>query len=184
MNSFKTIFWLGLAAFIVYLVINDKPGNKGLPPQASNSQYSSSGKALQDPLTFNKPEQTLPYSGTISTGYSNGVAPFTIRTKTDGVHFYVKLTMASSGQVVGIYFIRAGESVDLQVPLGNYELKYASGKNWYGENFLFGPNTGYHKADTQFNFYDDGSSISGYTVELFQQANGNLHTSGISPNQF
>jgi hypothetical protein len=184
MNSYKNLIWLGIGAFILYSVFNDKPGNKGLPPQISNSQYSSSAPAQPTPPAFNEQEQSLPYSGTISAGYTNGVAPFTIRTRNDGVHFYVKMTDASSSQVVGVYFIRSDESVNLQVPLGNYELKYATGKKWYGGNYLFGPDTSYSKADTQFNFYNDGNQISGYTVELFQQVNGNLHTTGIPPSQF
>lgn len=174
MSAFRNLILLGVFVFMGYSFVNTKP--------TSNSSIEPSVETNISKL--DEPQQPIQNSGVIASDYSDGVAPFTIRTRDDGAHFYIKLVEISSSRVVGVYFVRAGESVELQVPLGNYELKYASGQNSYGESFLFGPSTSYNKADTSFNFYDDGYQVSGYTIELFKKVNGNLHTSGISPSQF
>ena len=36
--------------------------------------------------------------------------------------------------------------LELKVPLGTFEIRYASGKQWYGYNYLFGDDTSYSKA--------------------------------------
>lgn len=58
------------------------------------------------------------------------------------------------------------------------------GKTWYGEIRRFGPPTIYSKADNRFDFEAIGNNVSGYTVELFLQRDGNLHTRQISANEF
>jgi len=58
------------------------------------------------------------------------------------------------------------------------------GKTWYGEIHRFGPSTGYSETDEKFNFEITGDHVSGYTVELFLQRDGNLHTNQISADQF
>ena len=75
-------------------------------------------------------------------------------------------------------------SLNIKVPTGLYEIKYATGHKWYGENYLFGPETNYSKADSVFNFTYDDYQYSGYTVELIMQQNGNLRTSGLNANQW
>jgi hypothetical protein len=81
-------------------------------------------------------------------------------------------------------FVRGGTTVEIEVPLGTYQLKYASGKNWYGTTHLFGPETAYNKADTPFRFYIEGQRISGYTVTLYRVQDGNLRTSQLNPKDF
>lgn len=63
-------------------------------------------------------------------------------------------------------------------------MRYATGSVWYGEELLFGPRTSYSRADTQFSFVNDGYQYSGYTVELFLQASGNLEVDRISAEDF
>ena len=90
----------------------------------------------------------------------------------------------ATNQELASYFIRSGGVVDIDVPVGTYEIKYATGRQWYGTSYLFGPETVYSKADSTFTFSFDGYQYSGYTVELIMQQNGNLRTSGIEPNQW
>ena len=82
------------------------------------------------------------------------------------------------------FFIYGGQNFETKVPLGVYRLKYASGKIWYGEKYLFGPDTAYSKAEQDFEFYRQGDQIAGYTVELILQRNGNLHTTRIPASEF
>lgn len=81
-------------------------------------------------------------------------------------------------------FIRAGQSAETLVPLGTYRIRYATGETWYGEDFLFGPQTSYSEADQSFRFMDEGYQYSGYTLELFLQRHGNLSTNRITPDQW
>jgi hypothetical protein len=70
------------------------------------------------------------------------------------------------------------------VPLGTYELRYASGKRWYGTQCLFGRQTVYSKAEKLFSFHVEDNRVVGYTIELILQAGGNLQTSQISREEF
>ncbi|NDP46866.1 MAG: hypothetical protein GZ085_00475 [Sulfuriferula multivorans] len=167
----KALGWLMVIGLIAWGVISAQ----------SNSVGSNGGKTAA--VAFTEPPQALPLSGPM--GIENpGVAPLTITTRNDGYNYFVKVAHPGTTQSVSEFFIRSGESVVTQVPLGTYELKYASGKTWYGPVHMFGPETSYSKADTQFDFVDNGYQVSGYTVELYTQANGNLRMSGISANQF
>lgn len=178
---FKTLKqWLGIALllFIGYSVYIDKPGNKGLP-------LNSTAISQPPAPAFSQPEQPLPKSQENNATFHDGVAPLNIKTSSaSGYHYFVKIVNLSNNQSIGAYFIRSGENIDIKVPLGTYEIRYASGTKWYGLNYLFGPETTYSKADSIFNFTFDGYQYSGYTIELIMQQNGNLSTSGISPNQW
>jgi hypothetical protein len=172
--------WLGVAflLFIGYSIFVAEPENKGLPPSATTTS--------QQPVpVFNQPEQPLPQSGSNNANFYDGVAPLKIRTSsTGGYHYFVKIVNLLNNQPIGAYFIRSGGTIDIKIPLGTYEIRYASGAKWYGLDYLFGPDTTYSKADSTFDFSFDGYQYSGYTIELIMQQNGNLRTSGIKPSQW
>ena len=129
-------------------------------------------------------EQILPPHGEV-TWYRKGdpIAPLEIRSS-KGSHYVVKLSDYYSGRAVLSVFVHGGRTVNLDVPLGTYHIKYASGEHWYGPDFLFGPDTAYSKADSSFDFHVTGNQISGYTVTLYTVVNGNLQTSKISASEF
>ena len=74
--------------------------------------------------------------------------------------------------------------LEVNLPVGSYTIKYASGQDWYGPEYLFGKDTSYSKADQVFSFQFDGYQYNGYTVELIKQVNGNLQTNSIGQDQF
>lgn len=111
------------------------------------------------------------------------IAPLTIETRGDK-NYYIKLKDISTGAVVLSTYISGGDTADFEVPLGEYELVYATGNNWYGIDLLFWEETQYFKANETFDFYDDGEYINGWTVELYLQNNGNLTTTEISADDF
>jgi hypothetical protein len=126
----------------------------------------------------------LPQNGSIqSCSSQKGIAPLRIVTR-PGSHYFVKLVDWSSNQVVMTLFIHSGETVDVDVPLGAYKLKYAAGKEWQGEKNLFGPETLYNQAEKRFVFESSGNQIRGYTVELILQPNGNLSARRIPAKDF
>jgi hypothetical protein len=110
-------------------------------------------------------------------------APLEIRTSF-GNDFFVKLMNVSNERQELAMYVQGGRTFTTKVPLGTYELRYAAGTVWYGEDLLFGPNTACYRADEQFAFYLQGNSVSGYTIELILQEGGNLRTTPIDPSQF
>ena len=130
------------------------------------------------------PEQALPANGSARRfGTSDSVAPFRILTSGTS-NYFVKLDSVSSGRTVLTVFVRAGQQVDIKVPLGTYIVKYAAGRSWYGTQHLFGPQTSYAKADTTFDFHRQGNQITGYSITLYAVPGGNLATKSLSPDEF
>lgn len=117
--------------------------------------------------------------------YTNNerIAPFKIVTKS-GSSYYIKLVDSYSNREIMSIYVVGGRSLEVDVPLGSYRLKYASGNVWCGESLLFGEQTAYGEAQSTFEFSKQGNHISGYTVELIPQSHGNLRTNSIRASEF
>jgi len=107
------------------------------------------------------------------------VAPFTIKTAS-GSDYFVKLEDASTGAPIRAFYVRGGSTVTNQVPLGTFNLKYATGNLWCDEAQLFGPGTTTKEADHTYAF----NELSHWTVELILQPGGNLRTHSIPRSKF
>lgn len=152
--------------------------------QAGNPAGSSIPSA--DPLPQPVP---IPRSGRIlyeNPYFNERVAPLTIDASNQPVssYYYVKLRFAQVKTPILAFFIRGGTKETIDVPLGTYELLYASGTEWYGQDLLFGPNTSYYLADELFKFYEENDYVNGWTVTLSKQYNGNLDIDEISADEF
>lgn len=135
--------------------------------------------------SFDQPVVNLPINGAQTKYYNGmGVAPLKIVTKEGVYHHFIKIVDWNTDEVVKTIFIRAGQSIETKLPIGTYEIRYASGKTWYGENYFFGPETIGSKADKKFNFTETYEGYSGYTIELIMQHDGNLRTSKIPMSKF
>ena len=119
--------------------------------------------------------------------HSPHVAQFTIRTAL-GADYFVKLEDPATGYTEMTFYIRGGSTITESVPLGNFVLKYAAGRQWCGEDDLFGSDTVLKQADDTFLFErsttPSGYSISYWTVELIRQKGGNLSTHSIPRSKF
>lgn len=159
-----------------------------VPDRFTSPQYrprvSASKPMFVPPAALPVPELPLPANGKTNVfDFRNEVAPFEIRTSA-GSNYLVKLVDVSTGRESRNVFVRGGMVVEINVPLGTYEVRYASGEKWYGDRHHFGPQTSYSKADKYFDFRDEGNHVSGYSITLYQVPNGNLHTKSISPEDF
>ena len=155
-------------------------------PRSTESYVPPRNNTPQKPTPppFLEPELPLPPNGEVYTYTgSDRIAPFELKSSY-GSNYLVKLADASTRQPVLTVFVRGGETVSIDVPLGTYTVKYAAGDKWYGYRFLFGPTTGYSKANETFNFRTAGNHISGYTITLYKVLNGNLKTESIRPDEF
>jgi hypothetical protein len=108
-------------------------------------------------------------------------APLEIKTPDKGYDFFVKLSDSNSELPVKAFYVRSGSTYRTKLPLGSYDLKYVTGQRWYGTTCLFGFATLYSKADKVFNFEQKGNQVTGYSVELILQIDGNLSTKSIQP---
>lgn len=124
--------------------------------------------------------QPLPNTGdSVNRKFSTGKYPLQIIVPNDGVHYFIKIEDFHTKQLLADYFIRSGEILNINLPIGNYKIKYAYGTKWYGVDNLFGENTNYVKIDQEFNF-----NSNGYKIELIRQINGNLKTLSLDKNDF
>ncbi len=143
---------------------------------ASNTNYSE-----PDP---NMPALDLPPNGEVRYfQQAEAIAPFSIHTA-PGVNYYVKLVDVETGKTAVTVCIWGGQSIKTKVPLGTYELRYATGRDWYGEEKLFGAETSCVQADKRLTFYRNGPQIMGCGVKLIKQIDGNLPTHDINPSKF
>lgn len=136
-------------------------------------------------VAFTQPEMDTPFNGAYE-NYSRRecLAPLRIEASYGESNYFVKLVDKRSNESVFSVFVHGGRTVEVDVPLGTYEMRYAAGEKWYGMTYLFGPATGYSKADAVFTFSQNSEGYSGYTVQLKRVPHGNLRTSQISADNF
>lgn len=141
-------------------------------------------RIIAPPARFLEPELPVPANGTVHPyTTADRVAPFNVKSSY-GSNYLVKLVDATTAQPGLAVFVRGGENIELKVPLGTFIVKYAAGEKWFGEKYLFGPETGYSRATDPFVFQHSGNQVSGYTITLYKVPNGNLKTESISPEDF
>jgi len=142
-------------------------------------------ESINPPVEDNGLTLPLPNNGSVNRYHtSEAIAPLEIKTRGNSGFYYVKLVDFDTKKPVLTVFIYGGRIVNIDVPLGSFELKYATGDTWYGTKQLFGPNTACSKADKRFDFKQIGNQVSGYAVELYLQVDGNLATAPIPLSEF
>ena len=188
-----SLFACGAAAMWNYSL----PSKKGPPPadrqlpvatQRDADLRPQAAAAPRKPApapVFTQPVVPLPRNGALNRYSSRkAIAPLEIRTRGAEHHYFIKLVDSMTEAPVLTVFVRGGQSANLKVPLGQMKMRYAVGSEWYGERYLFGPETSYAEADSEFEFKVEGDQITGYTVELFLQRNGNLRERELRPDQW
>ena len=182
---FAGILSVSIALVILAVMINITSKDPMYNNSSSNNSGTTSAGIDGSDADTNYIAQEYPASGTIL--YENGesrICPLSIETESvDTDAYYIKL-VNSQGHTVLTTFIHPGSKIEINVPTGTYRLRYASGKTWYGETNLFGPETHYSEATSPFYFYSDASGTHGYTVELYKQFDGNLGEKTLDKSEF
>lgn len=176
------LWWLGLVGLIIVWAMVDRSPSSPKPDDSGAYEYAAPAEPTEVP-SFDEPAIPVATGELHFSGYGERVAPLTVRTRM-GSNFFVKLVDRTTNRVALTFYITGGDRLELLVPLGDYDLKYATGDVWYGTEYLFGPDTRYAAADSVFSFTMDDAGYNGYTVELYRQVNGNLETKPISPSEF
>lgn len=137
------------------------------------------GKTTEENLTP-IPKPAPYYNGQVlNEPHSACCCPLSVEVKGDDA-YYIYLKALHTSLDTMEFMIKPGSSVELDVPVGRYEIYYATGKTWYGVDQKFGPETAYYKCDGTFQF----TETSGWALELYEQVGGNLDTDKISANDF
>jgi len=127
----------------------------------------------------------LPNNGALHMYSSRrAVAPLEVHTRGSRHHYFIKLVDAVSDDPILTVFVRGGHFVRTEVPLGVMKLRYAAGAEWYGDELLFGPDTSYAEIEDLFEFARIDGRVTGYSVELFLQPNGNLREKELRADQW
>lgn len=160
----------------------------GLPRSGvSPSAATVSGQ----PAQFYDDAPVLPAAVPISPGLQwnrtgrSPIAPFEIVTR-GADNYYVKLVDYYTDEDAVAVFVLGNSRIEVDVPLGVYRLRYASGTTWRGPSAYFGPSamTTFSESSSMFKFDQTSEGIMGYTVELYVQADGNMATHDIGLDQF
>ena len=129
---------------------------------------------------------SYPENGTVIVGTAKErLAPFTVENDPEGSNaYYIKLVDKSSGLTEFSFFVCPGQNVEIDVPLGDYDVYYATGLHWYGYDTLFGDTTACFKVAEPFYFYYQDGYYNGYTWTLYDVDGGNLGYEEIDQNAF
>lgn len=131
-----------------------------LDPEGEKEYYSARSAGTGTVESGAAITESTPESGEL---YSAAEGTFgTIRFTADKQHAYASIA-DSSGSLVKTVFIRAGESVDIQLPKGTYSVGVASGEYWEDEQTLFGADGGYRKLEQKFKLASEGE---GYEIRI------------------
>ena len=167
------------AAMFAAAVLLIHPSHSAAIEHLSNSSHdgSASPAALPSAISINQGVHEV-FSADAR------VAPLKIRTPAGNEDYFLKIEEAQNGETIMTIFVNAGQAFEVLVPLGNYRIKYATGRTWMGSRQLFGPDTQYSKADEIFEFTRTDAGVQGYTLELIKQRDGNLRTQAIDATAF
>lgn len=126
------------------------------------------------------PEKKLPKTSVVS-GKNSGQSITVKSKKAVGDRFvtFYKISgknLDDKGKKVLSAMIRAGDSLTVRLPSGNYKMIQGSGEKWYGEKKAFGP-SGYYQ---QTNQVLEVKSNYSYTLTLYGVQDGNLSNSSIN----
>ena len=128
----------------------------------------------------------------------SGTCPLTIKADSSSDYYvYLKYVQPSKQSKEGrgiinsqkeddlSFYVKAGMTATVKVPVGIYEFYYSSGGTvFYGTKDLFGDSTRCFTSDERLEFWFDGEYYNGHTITLYTVPNGNFDTDPISENNF
>ncbi len=142
-------------------------------------------RIMPTPAQTLPPEEPLPETGQIlKTPTTQCIAPLEIKTQ-GSTNYYIYLKDLNGMPENDIsFFVRGSEDIEINVPIGSYQIYYCSGINWYGVKEKFGPNTVYTTSEDILEFTQDSQYVYGHTITLYKVEGGNFDTESISASEF
>lgn len=81
-------------------------------------------------------------------------------------NYFVKVRDVATGRDILVAMLAAGETIDLRLAVGSYDLRYAAGETWEGEKTLFGPDTIFMRNTQILTLAFDGDRFMGFITDL------------------
>lgn len=182
---FLGVFVLAMAIYFRGEVVNFFRQTSDASHQTDNVEFTTPARSTAH---TNAKEQPFPDSGSIIRYQKNSkaTANFTVISGAGRQeHCVVKLETWKEGIPTFEIFVKAGERAETRlVPLGEYRVKYACGKHWYGRLDLFGSGTVVSVGSIPLTFTQQGSTTSGHELTLSKVINGNFKTNDSYFNKF
>lgn len=107
-------------------------------------------------------------------------------TNKDTRSYYMKFVDIYTGEDIITFFVRANSKATIDMPTGDFELRYAVGSTWYGETDLFGPDTRYAKDKEYYPFESDDYSSTIWQVSFYASTAGGstMYTESMDKDEF
>jgi hypothetical protein len=154
------------------------------PMPVMNGEGRGTMPSKGTPVSFCEAPRARPSTQTLQAEKASSPrsASFTIQASNKGPDLYARLVYrtGSGRSPVWTGYLRSGGKLMVELSAGDYDLRYASGDNWYGEAYLFGPGTRFRMADDVIDLR------LGYntTIDLIPQVAGNLREKELTANEF
>ena len=150
--------------FIIIMIVSSVTGTSNTSSKTTPSSKPSSSISSTPKPTATLTPQSMPASGKVF--YSSTTdKPSSFKVTNNGSsNYYMKFVKAGTNTKVITFFVRANSTVEIDMPAGNLELRYAYGSTWYGEKYLFGEETRYAKDEEYYDFTNYNWEISLYTT--------------------
>lgn len=101
-----------------------------------------------------------------------------------GASYLVKIESLYTQMTIMTIFVRASERVTVNVPLGEFKVKYVAGNEWYGYKYRFGEKSQYRQVIAPINFEYDGDKSFSEPIILNYNTRTNFQIVEISALQF
>jgi len=175
--GFAVLVAVCVVGFLIYRGLTYSPP-KPLPESQPNQKAPEGRKAIWDL----PPEQPLPANGygVYNFDKANTASTLQIDSRAGQGHLIVKLERPENKEVVCWFLIHEGQSHRTPFPPGQYRMKLASGKTWYGEKHLFGPNASYSTITELITLPER----TNYTISLTPNVMGTLKDRPIGTDDF
>lgn len=192
-KTWKTLFILLLFGAIIYWAV------KGSSTNTTNKSFT--GTKTNIPMATATPKPVSVYNGKMFiTPEYQCVSPFTVIADSNTDYYiYLKYQWAPTNTTEKrsikskatkpyendiAFYLKAGQTVSIDVPIGVYKLYYATGSTFFGTEILFGNSTRCYDSDDLLKFYADSEYYRGHTITLKPVSYGNLDTDPISKSEF
>jgi hypothetical protein len=118
--------------------------------------------------------------------YEASGRPVLLTIKTAPGFFYlVKLDEVTPSSPALLFFLQGGQRSDINIPVGEFRLKYAAGTHWCGDADLFGDDTVFNETDEALIFGRAGDTEAAHlTIELPLERHDKLGSKRISRSEF
>ena len=197
-KMWKNLFILLISGAIIYWAVKGSSTNNN---STNATNITNSGTKTNTPMATATPKPMFVYNGKMFiTPEYECVSPFTVIADSNTDYYiYLKYQWAPTNTTEKrsikskatypyesdiAFYLKAGQTVSIDVPIGVYKLYYATGSTFFDTKLLFGSSTRCFDSDDLLKFYADSEYYQGHTITLKPVSYGNFDTDPINKSEF